>query len=204
MTLLAGFGKRLQGEEAMQLLAVLFLLFGVVFIFSWPTASAPENSSWNTVGTVRRVALGVCALFLGVGSARGAARDRLLGVLVLVAFTLLTAPFEVAALAASYAAAPLALVLLLGTVTPVALYGLALLLALACRRIGLGWLVLLLLPLSLAALVYADLTLDVQLFSPVVTVSASAWPHALLAGAAALLTLLLLIGKDRRAAGSSA
>jgi hypothetical protein len=156
------------------------------------------NESWSTINTVRRFALGLYAVFWGIGMAAAPARARLLSALLLVSFALLTAPFEIAALAASYAAAPVLLVLLLGMVTPVAIYGLALLLAILFRRIRLGRLALVPVTLSLAGLVYADQLLQVQLFSPLVPADSGAWPHVLLAGTAALLTLVLLITADLR------
>jgi hypothetical protein len=211
MTLLAAFSQRIRSEETTQLLALLLALLSLVLIVSWPTATSPVNNSWESVSLVRRGALAACALLWGLGSRHVTARARLLSALLLITFALLSAPFEVAALAASVPLVPLPLALLFGVAAPLALYGLTLLLVTACRRIRLGWLALPFVLLSLGGLVYADLLLDVQLFSPLQELDGSAWPHALLNVAAAVLTLALLIlaerqtdSRTRAAAGSAA
>ena len=154
MTWWHALDRQLRSEQTGQLLA-LFLLFSVLaLLFSWSGSAFVANDSWYTVTALRRGALALMAVWLGLSTFRESRRTQLLTAAVLCLLSLLGAPFSIAAWAASYPATDPAAGVLLDTVFGAGLYAFT---AFSARLFGrVFWLALPAAALLLTVTVFAD------------------------------------------------
>ncbi len=207
-------------QALLLLLAILVLVLG----FSWPTGGSHVNESWFTLSPARNALLAVAAALFGAlsgagpGSAHSGAsltggavssqwlREARATLAALLAWSLLTLPFEVATHAASYPDISLGWALLVSLLTVPAYFGLGMLLHRVAVPLHIAWALPLLVPAAVIGLAWLDLGLGSSLFNPwTASLSVSFYPAV--AGAGALLTILTLVlhGRvtERSARGAS-
>lgn len=172
MSLIGGVAARLQRQDVLQVLALLLAVLVVALNVNWPDGGARVNESWAPVASLRNSLLAFVALAFGahVGTAATAPADRraeggstLLALLVVM---LLTAPFELAAQAASYPAIPFLWPASAAVLTVTGFFGVGLAVGRLVRGRHSGALLLLAVPAVMAGLVWLDLAVGIGLTNP--------------------------------------
>ena len=192
MRILEQFEARLGRTDMIQLLTLFLAVLAFATLTRWASPVNRLNDAWFAVAQTRVITLALIALgYGGAYAARPRPVQRATGLAVLM-FALVSAPFDIAAYAASYPSVPLVWTQVLPLVDTVAFYGLGL---------GLGWLLGLLrsrslLPLAvpglLIGMIALDIRLGVNLMNPMTASVHPAWPHAAAMAAVAALTTVIL------------
>lgn len=192
-------GRRVAQPDSVQLLTLLFALLLFVLLVGWPAGPGSPNDAWFALAPTRLLALTLLGLGLGAAAEREGARERLVTAALPPLFALLTTPFEVATLAATFPRTDLMLPVVTAPLDALASFGLGLLLALATRWARIPALLPLLIPGLVAALVLIDARLGRGLLNPLAAATNPSLAHTLVSTAAALLTVGLLLRAARRA-----
>lgn len=198
MNVYAALDRRLRSEDLTQALSLIFLALSLTLVFSWTGNPLAVNDSWFNVSAVRRVTLGLLALYLALRAGPGSRVEQFAGWLALLCVQVVTVPFELVTFAASYPAASLPLSVTFDLVFPLGLYGVALAGARLVPRAP--WLAL---PVSVVVLLLfaaVDELFAVTLLSPLAIITADDWPRVVSWSLLAVAGLVvMLIGRKSEA-----
>jgi len=164
--LVARLDARFRDGDAVQVATLVMAALVVTLATVWPTPGQGANESWYPFAQARSVILALLALGYGASAAAEPPRRAVVtGVMVLV-IALVAIPFDVAAYAASYPATPLwwSLVSIPLAATGYLIAGVGL--GRLARALRLGVMLPILVPATLAGLLFADLQLGWTVFNP--------------------------------------
>ena len=174
--LAARLDARFRDSDAVQVATLVMAALVVTLGFAWPTPGQGANESWYPFAQARSVILALLALGYGASAAVEPPRRAVVtGIMVLVV-ALVAIPFDVAAYAASYPATPLwwSLVSIPLAATGYLVAGVAL--GRLARALRFGVMLPILVPATLAGLLFADLQLGWTVFNPLTSaLNVSPW-----------------------------
>jgi hypothetical protein len=174
--LVARLDARFRDGDAVQVATLVMAALVVTLAAVWPTPGQGANESWYPFAQARSVILALLALGYGASAAAEPPRRAVVtGIMVLVV-ALVAIPFDVAAYAASYPATPLwwSLVSIPLAATGYLIAGVGL--GRLARALRVGVMLPILVPATLAGLLFADLQLGWTVFNPLTSaLSVSPW-----------------------------
>lgn len=171
---------RLRDSDTVQVATLVMAALVVVLVTVWPTPGQGSNESWYAFAQARSVVLALLALGYGASASAEGGRRAVATACVVLVIALVAIPFEVAAYAASYPATPLWWSLVSIPVAALGYLVAGALLGRAVRALRLGVMLPILVPATLAGLLFADLQLGWTVLNPL-TAATSVAPWHLVA-----------------------
>jgi hypothetical protein len=166
----------LRDGDAVQVATLVMAAAVITLATVWPTPGQGANESWYPFAQARSVILALLALGYGASAAAEPPRRAVAtGVMVLIV-ALLAIPFDVAAYAASYPATPLWWSLVSIPLAAIGYLDRGRRLGRLARALRLGVVLPILVPATLAGLLFADVQLGWTVFNPLTSaLSVSPW-----------------------------
>lgn len=177
---------RLRDGDAVQVATLVMAALVVVLATVWPTPGQGSNEAWYAFAQVRSVILALLALGYGASAAAEGGRRAVATACLVLVIALVTIPFEVVAYAGSYPATPLWWSLVSIPVAALGYVVAGVLLGRAARAMRLGVLLPILVPATVAGLLFADLQLGWTVLNPLTAATSVAPWHLVAMGALGL------------------
>ncbi len=174
--LVARLDARFRDGDAVQVATLVMAALVVTLATVWPTPGQGANESWYPFAQGRSVFLALLALGYGASAAAESPRRAVVTGIMVFVIALVTIPFEVAAYAATYPATPLwwSLVSIPLAATGYLVAGVGL--GRLARALRIGVMLPILVPATLAGLLFADLQLGWTVFNPLTSaLNVSPW-----------------------------
>jgi len=174
--LVARLDARFRDGDAVQVATLVMAALVVTLATVWPTPGQGANESWYPFAQARSVFLALLALGYGASAAAESPRRAVVTGIMVFVIALVTIPFEVAAYAATYPATPLwwSLVSIPLAATGYLVAGVGL--GRLARALRIGVMLPILVPATLAGLLFADLQLGWTVFNPLTSaLNVSPW-----------------------------
>lgn len=177
---------RLRDGDAVQVATLVMAALVIVLATVWPTPGQGSNEAWYAFAQARSVILALLALGYGASAAAEYGRRAVATACLVLVIALVTIPFEVAAYAASYPATPLWWSLVSIPAAAIGYVVAGVVLGRAARALRIGVMLPILVPATLAGLLFADLQLGWTVFNPLTAATNVAPWHLVAMGAFAL------------------
>lgn len=184
MSALSAVARRARSPDMLQVMALFLALLFFVLAVRWPSGRA-SNEAWFSLAPTRSALLALIAMGFGAAEVHASPGRRRATAGAVLAFVVVSAPFEVAAYAASYPAVPLWWSAGVPFLEVLGYYCLGAAVARAAGWLRLDAFLLLLVPAVLIASTWLDVRLGLDLLNPLTSTAHVAWPHALVMAALA-------------------
>lgn len=194
---------RLCQSDMLQFMTLLLVLLAFSLVVTWPTQALDSNDSWYALIHVEALAVSLLALGFGafVSVTPQESAPATLG--ALLCFVVIGLPLTVGSYAASFPATPLGWSLAVLLLEPLAYFGIGLALGAAFAAARLRFLLPLMVPLLLGAMMMFDFWLGVPLFNPILGVSHIALSHLAMMALLSFGTLIYLVRSTRSREGEA-
>lgn len=191
---------RMRESDAVQVATLVMAALVIVLTTVWPTPGQGSNEAWYPFAQARSVILALLALGFGASAAVEGGRRAVATACLVLVIALVTIPFEIVAYAGSYPATPLWWSLVSIPVAALGYVVAGVLLGHAARALRLGVMLPILVPATLAGLLFADLQLGWTVFNPLTAATSVAPWHLVAMGALAFGGLVFAAIAWRRGA----
>ncbi len=198
MTGIRAVADRLGRSDMLQVLAVFLAALVFVLATRWPGGPAAPNEAWFSLAQTRLTLLALVGLAYGAAVSQEDRAEQGATAASLAAFALLSMPFDLATYAASYPAVPLGWTLGLPFLEVVAYYGIGVVLGRAATAGHLRALLPIVVPAVLAAAVYFDVRLGLNLLNPLTAAVRVSLAHLLAMAGLSVATCLALALRRRK------